>query len=440
MLISKQEYAARRQRVLQYIGQDGIVFIPSASEVRRAGDTTYYFRQDSNFYYLTGFNEPDAVLVLAPGHPEGEFILFNRPRDPLMETWHGFRIGQEGASSVVGADCAYAIDTFYDHLPDLLTNRKRVCYPVGRDTAIDELLMESVNTLRSKVRSGISVPEEFHNIEPFVHEMRLKKSSAEIATMYKAAEASVAGHKRAMRACVPGMFEYELEAELMYELYRHGCRAAAYPSIVGGGANACILHYTTNQERLQDGDLVLIDAGGEYDCYASDITRTFPVNGHFTEPQKQIYELVLKAQLAGIEMIRPGIPFVNIQQKTQLILTQGLLELGILYGDLDTLLETKAIQRFYMHNSGHWLGLDTHDAGVYKINNKWRELEAGFVLTVEPGLYITANSDGVDPKWWDIGIRIEDDVLVTETGYEVLTKALPKTVAELEALMSEKNI
>lgn len=437
MLISRQELAVRRQKVIAHIGRDAIAFIPSANEVTRTGDSSYYFRQNSNFYYLTGFNEPDAVLVLVPGHPDGEFILFNRPRDPLMETWNGRRAGQDGARDDLGADCAYSIDEFYDHLSILLMNRQRVYYPVGRDIAIDELLMESVNTLRSKVRSGVSVPEEFHNIEPFLHEMRLRKSPAEIATMRKAAEAAVAGHKRAIKACSPGMFEYELEAELMYEFYRHGCRAAAYPSIVGGGANACILHYTTNDARLADGDLVLIDAGGEYECYASDITRTFPVNGHFSEPQKQIYELVLKAQIAAIEMIRPGVLFVEIQQKIQRIMTQGLIDLGILNGDIEALLESKAIQRFYMHNSGHWLGLDTHDAGAYKINNEWRELEAGFVLTVEPGLYIVAHSDGVDPKWWNIGIRIEDDVLVTETGCDVLTKSLPKTVTEIEALMAK---
>ncbi|MBY0545089.1 MAG: Xaa-Pro aminopeptidase [Gammaproteobacteria bacterium] len=433
-----QDYAARRQRVLDYIGNDGIAFISAATEIERAGDTTYYFRQNSNFYYLTGFTEPEAILVLAPGYAEGEFLLFNRPRDPLMEIWNGRRIGQEGACTELGADKAYLFDDFYSHLPELLVNRKRVYYPIGHDPVADELLIDAINTLRSKVRSGVTVPEEFHNIEPFIHEMRLRKSPEEVALMRKAADASVAGHKRAMQVCRPGLFEYELEAELLYEFYRHGCRAPAYSSIIGGGENACILHYTTNDHRLNDGDLVLMDAGGEYDYYAADITRTIPVNGRFSEPQKQIYELVLKSQLAAIDMIRPGLPFFDIQREIQRILTEGLIGLGILEGELDVLLKEQAIKRFYMHNSGHWLGLDTHDAGAYKINQAWRPLEVGFVLTVEPGLYISANSEGVDPKWWNIGVRIEDDVLVTEAGADVLTKDLPKRVADIEALM-EKN-
>lgn len=437
MFISKEEYAARRQRVIDQIGTDAIAFIPAGSEMVRTGDSTHYFRQNSNFYYLTGFSEPDAVLVLVPGYDEGDFILFNRPRDQLMEIWNGHRAGQEGAQTHFGADKAYAIDDFYEHLPDLLINRTRVYYPIGRDQSIDEVLMDSVNTLRSKVRSGVAVPEEFHNIEPLLHEMRLCKSPAEIATMRKAAEASVAGHKRAMKACRPGMFEYELEAELMYEFYRHGCRGPAYSPIVGGGANSCILHYITNAKRLNDGEIVLIDAGGEYNYYSSDITRTFPINGKFTEAQKQIYELVLKSQLAAIDMLRPGLPFFDIQKQIQRILTQGLIDLGILKGNLESLLEQQAIRRFYMHNSGHWLGLDTHDAGTYKIDGEWRPLQAGFVLTIEPGLYIAAGSQDVDPKWWNIGVRIEDDVLITAQGSEILTTGLPKTVAEIEAFMAQ---
>ncbi|MFN7097391.1 MAG: Xaa-Pro aminopeptidase [Gammaproteobacteria bacterium] len=438
-LISREEFAARRQHVLDKIDANSIVILTANNEITRAGDSSYYFRQNSNFYYLTGFDEPDAVLVLAPGYIDGDFLLFNRPRDPLMEIWNGHRAGQEGAVKEFGADAAYPIDEFYEHLPQLLTNRKRVYYPVGNDMSIDELLMDTVNTLRSKVRSGVSVPEEFHNIAPMIHEMRLRKSAAEIATMRKAAQASIAAHKRAMKACRPGIHEYELEAELMYEFYRHGCRYPAYSSIVGGGKNGCTLHYITNNEQLTNGELVLIDAGGEYEYYASDITRTFPINGKFSEPQKQLYELVLTSQLAAIDMIRPGVPFFEIQKKIQRILTQGLIDLGILKGELEALLEQQAIRRFYMHNSGHWLGLDTHDAGVYKINNEWRPLEKDFVLTVEPGLYIAANSEGVDPKWWNIGIRIEDDILVTKDGHEVLTAGLAKTVTDIETLMAESK-
>lgn len=436
-IILQQEYAARREQVLKQIGKQAIAFIPSANDIVRAGDNCYYFRQNSNFYYLTGFNEPDAVLVLIPGRAEGEVILFNRPRDKQMEIWNGKRAGQAGACVEYGADESYVIDEFYDLLPELMHNRHRVYYPIGRDRGMEELLMDAVNNLRSKVRAGITVPEEFHNIEPYLHEMRLRKSTAEVATMKKAAQASVQAHLRAMKVCRPGLFEYEIEAELMYEFYKHGCRSPAYSPIIGGGANSCILHYIDNNALLNEGDILLVDAGGEYEYYASDITRTYPINGKFTLEQQQIYELVLESQLAAIEMIRPGIPYFDIQKCIHQILTAGLIRLGILHGDFDTLLEQQAVRRFYMHNSGHWLGLDTHDAGVYKINNEWRPLEAGFVLTIEPGLYIAADSEGVDPKWWNIGVRIEDDILVTANGYEILTTGLPKTVAEIEALMAK---
>jgi Xaa-Pro aminopeptidase len=405
-------------------------------ESQRTGDTHYPFRQYSDFYYLTGFNEPEAVLVLAPGYAEGEFILFNRPRDPLMELWNGRRAGQEGALKDFGANIAYPIQEFRDRLIELLRDRKQVYYPIGRNVNIDQLLMASINTLRSKVRSGVGVPEEFNNIEPLLHELRLRKSPAEVATMRKAAQISVDAHKRAMQICRPGMYEYELEAELLAEFCRQGCRSPAYTPIIGAGANTCILHYTENNMPMRDGDMVLIDAGGEYQNYSSDITRTFPVNGKFSPEQKQLYELVLKSQLAAIRAVRPGLPWFDIQNQVIPILTEGLLELGILKGKLDDLIKENAIRRFYMHNSGHWLGLDTHDAGAYKINNEWRPLESGFVLTVEPGLYIAAGSESVDEKWWNIGIRIEDDVAVTDTGCEVLSAGLPKSVEEIEALMA----
>lgn len=437
-MIPLSEYAERRKQLLSQIEDDAIVIVSSASEVHRSGDGHFPFRQNNNFYYLTGFNEPDAILVLVPNHPDGEFILFNRPRDVLQEIWNGRRAGQEGACNVYGADQAYETDEFFEQLPSLLQNRRRVYYPVGRDMNVDEILMDSINQLRSKVRAGIIVPEEFHNIEPFIFEMRLRKSQAEIDVMRKAAQISVTAHKRAMQACKPGMYEYELEAELLHEFVRQGCKGPAYSSIVGGGANACILHYIENTDVLNDGDLVLIDAGGEYQLYSSDITRTFPINGKFSEPQKQIYELVLRSQLAAIDMLRPGLKWMDIQQRILHILTEGLVELGILQGSVSDLLEQQAVRRFYMHNSGHWLGLDTHDAGVYKTGNDWRELEAGFVLTVEPGLYIAA-ADDIDSKWWNIGIRIEDDVLITKQGYDVLTSGLPKTVAEIESLMAHKS-
>lgn len=437
-IITQQEYAARRKTVLKQLGEGSIAFIAAGSELLRSGDGHYYYRQNSNFYYLTGFNEPDAILVLIPGSKNGEVILFNRPRDKEKEIWNGKRLGQSGACEELGVNLAYSIDEFFDRLPELMMNCERVYYPIGRDAVLDEMIMEGINTLRHKVRSGVAVPEEFHNIEPLLHELRLRKSPAEIATMQKAADASIKGHLRAMQACRPDIYEYELEAEFLYEIYKNGCRSAAYNAIVGGGANSCVLHYIENKDRLKAGELLLIDAGGEFENYASDITRTYPINGKFTTEQKQLYELVLKSQLAAISMIRPGLPYIELQKTIQRILTEGLIELGILQGDLETLLQQQAIRQFYMHNSGHWLGLDTHDAGVYKINNEWRPLEVGFVLTVEPGLYIPADSVNVDPKWWNIGIRIEDDIVVTEQGCEILTLALPKTVDEIEGIMGKE--
>jgi Xaa-Pro aminopeptidase len=438
-MITMTDYAARRREVLTKIGSDAIALIPAATETLRSGDTHYAFRQNSDFYYLTGFNEPEAILILAPGFAQGEFILFNRQRDPLMELWNGRRAGQEGAKQEFGADQAYPFEAFQSTLPELLQNRKRVYYPIGCHNDMEQQIMTTINFLRSKVRSGVGVPDEFYHINPILHEMRLHKSPAEIATMRKAAQISVDAHKRAMQACRPGMFEYELEAELLAEFCRQGARNPAYTSIIGSGANSCILHYTENTARMRDGDVVLIDAGGEYQSYASDITRTFPVNGKFTLEQKQLYNLVLTAQQAAIDCIRPGILWVDIQNTILPILTEGLVALGILQGKLDDLLKQNAVRRFYMHNSGHWLGLDTHDAGVYKIDQAWRPLETGFVLTVEPGLYIPADSEGVDEKWWNIGIRIEDDVVVTETGCEVLSAGLPKTVEEIEALMASSR-
>lgn len=435
MSISTQEYAQRRQKILDKIGSTAIAIFPAAPEYYRTGDTHFPYRQNSDLYYLTGFSEPESIAVLVPGHDKGEFILFNRERDQLMEIWNGKRAGQEGACKDFAANQSYPIKDFAEKIIDLMADRQTVYYALGRQPEIDEQIINAVNKLRNKVRSGVNAPITITNSENLTNEMRLIKSPAEINLMRKAGQISVHGHKRAMGICKPGLFEYQLEAELLYEFFRNGCRSPAYTSIVGSGANSCILHYIENNATLQDGDLVLIDAGGEFENYNADITRTFPVNGKFTKEQREIYEIVLAAQLAGIEQVRPGNPWPQIQQTIIRIITEGLVNLGLLTGNVDQLIESKAYTAFYMHNSGHWLGLDTHDVGSYKIANEWRELATGMVLTVEPGIYIAANTPGVDKKWWDIGIRIEDDVLVTENGYEILTTGLPKTVAEIEALM-----
>lgn len=435
-MITQQEYATRRSRLAQYLPEGSIAIISAAQEVLRNGDAHYRFRQDSNFYYLTGFNEPEALLILMAGK-EGSSILFNRPRNPAQEQWTGRRLGQEGAVNELGMSAAFPISSLAEELPKLLAGKTTIYYTVAKNPELEEIIMQALRVLKSQVRRGIKAPDNLCDIEPILGEMRLFKSDAELDLMRQAARISVGAHVRAMRQCKQLQHEYELEAELIYELNRQGCRNVAYDSIVGSGENACILHYTENNQPLQKNALVLIDAGGEYENYAADITRTFPVNGQFSSEQKSIYELVLKAQKAGIAAIKPGLPWNAVQQVILRILTTGLVELGLLQGDVETLLTNEAYKPFYMHNSGHWLGLDVHDSGAYKINNEWRLLEPGMVLTVEPGLYISSGIAGVDKRWWGIGIRIEDDVAVTKTGHEVLTAALPVDVADIEALMRD---
>lgn len=428
------EYITRRLKLAQQLPKNSVAIIPAAHELLRNGDAHYRFRQDSDFYYLTGFNEPDALLVITAG-PESQSILFNRSRNPAEEQWTGTRLGQDGALKELGMNVAYPVSIIAEELPKLLSGATAVYFTLGRNLQLEKRITHALKTIKSMVRKGVKAPESFCDLEPILSEMRLFKSDSEIELMRRAANISVNAHKRAMQACKEMEHEYQLEAELIYEFSRHGCRSVAYDPIVGSGENACILHYTDNNKPLRSGDLVLIDAGGEYGNYAADITRTFPVNGKFSPEQKSIYELVLKAQKAGIAAIKPGLPWNAVQQIMVRILTAGLCELDILHGSVDELIEKEAYKPFYMHNSGHWLGLDVHDAGVYKINNEWRPLESGMVLTVEPGLYISAGINGVDKRWWGIGVRIEDDVLVTKTGHEVLTAALPVDVEEIEALM-----
>lgn len=434
--MNPKEYALRRQRLAEQMGTNTIAILPSSTIKNRNNDADFSFRQDSDFYYLCGFNEPDAVLALIPGREHGEAVLFCRERNPEKEMWDGRILGPEGAIEELAVDDAFPIADIDDILPGLIEGRDKVFYAMGRDAQFDAKVMEWINVIRSKVRSGAHPPGEFVALEYPLHELRLYKSKAEIAVMKRAAEISAQAHIAAMKASKPGLYEYHLEAELMHTFLSNGARFPAYSSIVGSGENACILHYIDNIEKMKDGDLVLIDAGCELDCYASDITRTFPVNGKFSEAQAALYQVVLDAQFAAIDAVKPGNHWNHPHEAAVRVLTQGLIDLGILVGELDKLIEDEAFKPFYMHRTGHWLGLDVHDVGEYKTGGEWRVLEPGMVMTVEPGLYISPNAENVDSKWLGIGIRIEDDVVVTKSGANVLTDGAPKTIAEIEALMA----
>ena len=427
-------FEKRRRQVMQHMG-GGVAIIPTAPVRARNRDVDYPYRSDSDFYYLTHFSEPEACAVLVPGRPHGEYILFCRERNPEKEIWEGRRAGLEGVREFYGADDAFPIEDIDDILPGLIENREKVFYSMGRYKEFDLRLMNWVNEVRGKSRNGVHAPGEFVDLNHILHEMRLFKGPEEIRLMKRAAKVSAAAHRRAMRACHPGMTEYEIEAELLYEFKKGGSSYPAYPPIVAGGENACILHYTENRSELKDGDLLLIDAGAEIDGYAADITRSFPVNGKFRAEQRALYELVLAAQLAAIEKIRPGSHWNEPHETAVRVLTEGLKDLGLLNGSVDGHIESGGYKRFYMHRTGHWLGMDVHDVGDYKVDDIWRLLEPGMVLTVEPGLYIAGGAKDIDERWWNIGIRIEDDVLVTRDGHEVLSREVPKGVDEIEALM-----
>ncbi|MGD2137440.1 MAG: Xaa-Pro aminopeptidase [Gammaproteobacteria bacterium] len=433
--MGRKEFTRRRRQLMRMMGRDSIAIIPAAPECIRNRDVEYPYRPDSDFYYLSGFGEPEAVAVLVPGREHGEYLLFCRERDPKMETWTGRRAGTAGAVEVFGADDAFPICDIDDVLPGLLESRERVFYTMGAFPDFDKRIIEWVNRIRQGARAGSRTPDEFIALEHLLHDMRLYKSRSEARVMRTAARTACKAHRRAMQFCKPGMHEYEIEAELLHEFRRAGM-VSAYPSIVGGGENGCVLHYTANSGRLNDGDLLLIDAGAEYDCYASDVTRTFPVNGRFSAPQKALYEVVLAAQAAAIRQVRAGNHWNAPHTAAVRALTRGLLRLGLLKGKAAGLIRQEAYRRYYMHRTGHWLGMDVHDVGDYKVGGEWRVLEPGMVLTVEPGLYIPSGSRGVARKWWGTGIRIEDDVLVTKSGPEVLSDAVPKTVAGIEALMA----
>jgi Xaa-Pro aminopeptidase len=426
-------YAARRDRLAREM-HDGVAVIPTAPERTRNRDAQYPYRFDSYFYYLTGFREPDAVLVVIADDATPKSVLFCREKDPEREIWDGFRFGPEAARETFGFDAAHAATSLDERMPELLSNQPALFCHLGADAAWDARVMRWVNDVRGRARAGVSAPQTISDVHAYLDEMRLVKDAAEIDVMRRAAQISTGAHRRAMSAARPGIGEFEIEAELMHEFRRHGAQAPAYTSIVASGDHACVLHYVENADVLRDGELVLIDAGCELDGYASDITRTFPVNGRFSAPQRELYELVLAAQHAAIAEVKPGAHWNQGHDAAVKVLAQGFIDLGLLEGSLSEVIESEAYKKFYMHRTGHWLGLDVHDAGDYKRDGEWRELVPGMVLTVEPGCYVRPGP-GVPERYAGIGIRIEDDALVTGSGCEIITAAAPKSVAEIEALM-----
>ena len=412
---------------------NSVAILPSGREVTRSNDTEFRFRQDSDFYYLTGFNEPDAVAVIAPGRDE-RFTLFVRPRDPEKEVWTGRRAGVEGAKETFGADAAFPAEEFHTKLGDLLNGARNLYYRLGGQPDMDQAVISQLSRMRSMGRRGVRPPHAVIDPGTILHEMRLFKTDEEMRHMQRAADIAAEAHREAMKHARPGMREYEVEALIEYIFRRSGAGAPAYSSIVGAGANATILHYINNDAEIKPGDLLLVDAGAEYEGYASDITRTFPVAGRFTEAQREIYELVLDCQQQCIEMVAPGVTLEDMHKRSVEILTEGMVRLGLLQGDVQKLIEEEQYKKFYMHRLGHYLGMDVHDVGSYQQDGEPRAVEPGIVMTVEPGIYISETAEGIPDKYRGIGVRIEDDVLVTPDGYKVLTDAAPKQVAEIEAL------
>ncbi len=428
------EFARRRQELMDMIGPGGMALIPTAPVKNRNRDVEYPYRPDSYFYYLTGFAEPEALAVLIPQREQGQFLLFCRERDQEKESWHGRRAGLEGACELYGADDAFPITDLDEIIPGLMEGCRRLYHAMGYYPEFDAQVTDWLNNLRSRVREGVCAPAETVHLDHLLNELRLFKSPAEIEALQASADIAMQAHRRAMQYCRPGVWEYQLAAQIQHSFLEAGAQTA-YSPIVGGGENGCILHYTENAAQIRDGDLVLIDAGAEYQFYASDITRTFPANGRFSAAQKEIYELVLAAQTAAIAAVQPGNRWIDPHRAAVESITEGLCRLGLLFGKPRVLIEEEAYKRFFMHRTGHWLGMDVHDAGEYKVHDEWRDLEPGMVMTIEPGIYIPAGLSGVPEKYWNIGVRIEDDVLVTEEGNRVLTAALPKSVAALEAFL-----
>ena len=437
MKLTQADFKQRRDHLAQKMGANSVAIIATRAEMYRNRDADYKYRADSSFYYLTGFAEPEAVAVLET-FAEGEmyrYSLFCRERNREMEIWNGYRAGVEGAVEIYGADEAFAIDLLDQEIIAKLLNKDRLYFRIGHQAEFDARVSQWIQKADAQQRRGSTSPAEVIQLDRLIDEMRLKKSAQEIELMQIASNISADAHIRAMQSVKPEMMEYALEAELNYIFGKNGC-VPAYNSIVGGGENACILHYVENNKPLKDGDLVLIDAACEYEFYASDITRTFPVNGKFSPEQKALYNIVLDAQLAAIDATRIGNHYKYPHEVAVKILTQGLVDLGLLSGNVDELVESEAFRQFFMHGTGHWLGMDVHDVGAYKHGEDWRAYEAGMVVTVEPGLYIAPDDETVDVKWRGIGIRIEDDIVVTENGPLVLTKNVVKTVEEIEQLMA----
>lgn len=434
-----REMKQRRKELMAQMEPNSIALLTAAPPCMRNGDAEYLYRQNSDFYYLTGLNEQDAVLALIPGRKQGEAVLFCQEKNKEKELWTGILLGPDAACTELGLDDAYPIGDIDDILPGLIEGKDRVYYSMGKDDQFDNQVMDWVKVIRSKAKQGAHPPGEFMVLDHLLHELRLIKSNLEIECMETAAKISGEGHRRAMACCKPGIKEYELEAELLYAFTRGGSRAPAYSSIVAAGNNACILHYNNNDATVKDGDLVLIDAGCEFECYASDITRTFPANGKFSPEQKAIYEIVLQAQIAAIDAVRPGAAWDEPHNASVKVITQGLIKLGLLKGKASQLIKSEAYRDFYMHRVGHWIGMDVHDVGDYKIDNKWRLLEPGMVTTIEPGIYISPDNKKIAKKWRGIGVRIEDDVLVTRKGNRVLSAGIPKTVTEIEKFMATSN-
>jgi Xaa-Pro aminopeptidase len=433
--MGKNEFARRRRQLMRIMGKGAIAILPAAPVRLRNNDVEYFYRPDSDFYYLTGFAEPEAVAALIPGRPQGEYVLFVRDRDAAREAWDGARAGPEGAVKQHGADDAFPIGDIDEILPGLLERCARVYYTMGAHPEFDKRVIGWVNRLRSQAKQGMHTPHEFVALDHPLHEMRLFKSRAEIATMRRAAQIACAAHRRALATATPGRMEYEVMAEILHEFHRRRADISYHP-IVGSGPNSCVLHYRDNVRQMKEGELLLIDAGCEYEYYASDITRTLPVGGRYRPRQRAIYEIVLEANRAATAKARAGNHWNDPHDAAVRVITQGLRSIGLLKGSLPKLIKDGSYRKFFMHRVGHWLGMDVHDVGEYKVGEQWRMLESGMVTTIEPGIYIAPGTPGVRREWWGIGVRLEDDVVVTGGAPEVLTEAMPKDPDEIERLMA----
>ncbi len=431
----RDEFARRRRQLMRIMGKGAIAILPAAPVRVRNNDVEYHYRPDSDFYYLTGFAEPEAVAVLLPGRPQGEYVLFVRDRDPAREAWDGARAGPDGAVKHYAADDAFPVQDIDEILPGLLERCGRVYYTMGAHPEFDKRVIGWVNRLRSQAKQGTHTPHEFVALDHPLHEMRLFKSRTEIASMRRAGEIACAAHRRALRVAAPGRMEYEVMAEILHEFHRRRADMSYHP-IVGSGPNSCVLHYRDNDRQMKDGELLLIDAGCEYEYYASDVTRTLPVGGRYSRRQRAVYEVVLEAQKAAIDKARAGGHWNDPHEAAVRAITQGLVRIGLLKGRTPQLIKDGAYRKFFMHRTGHWLGMDVHDVGEYKVGEQWRMLEPGMVMTVEPGIYIAPGTKGVRKEWWGIGVRIEDDVVVTDGEPEVLTAAMPTDPDAIERLMA----